>query len=77
MCVCVCVCVCVCIMYTRIYLCICMCVCMYCTCICIYQRLGAICVLREVAGVIELGGYVLWHRLVYQHLTVSGLGFRL
>ena len=54
-----------------------MCVCMYCTCICIYQRLGAICVLREVAGVIELGGYVLWHRLVYQHLTVSGLGFRL
>jgi hypothetical protein len=36
----------------------------------IYQRLGAICVLREVAGVIELGGYVLWHRLVYEHLTV-------
>ena len=36
-----------------------------------HQRLSAISVLGEVAGVIELGGDVLWHGLVNEDLTVG------
>jgi hypothetical protein len=70
-------------MYIRIYVCICMYVCIIYIYIYIYiytyiyihththQRLSAISVLGEVAGVIELGGDVLWHGLVNEDLTVG------